>query len=86
MCTGYVSYRHPVSGSPFVQVFTEVLKRRAVHDHLTDMMLEVGLRHHHLTDMMLEVGLRHQHLMDMMLDRGGAVKSEGGGLQTGVQG
>ncbi|XP_076472581.1 cell death protein 3-like [Babylonia areolata] len=38
---GYVAYRHPVDGSPFIQEMTSVFHEMADREHLHDMMTEV---------------------------------------------
>ncbi|XP_070207915.1 caspase-7-like [Littorina saxatilis] len=52
---GYVSYRHPVEGSPFVKVLTEVFTQKSTREHLMDMMAEVSQR---LAGMQLQEDLR----------------------------
>ncbi|KAL8560625.1 hypothetical protein ACOMHN_065796 [Nucella lapillus] len=39
---GYVSYRHPINGSPFIQEMTRLFQEKADREHLTDMMTEVN--------------------------------------------
>ncbi|KAL8579807.1 hypothetical protein ACOMHN_059439 [Nucella lapillus] len=42
MVCGYVSYRHPIDGSPFIQEMTRLFQGKADREHLTDMMIEVN--------------------------------------------
>lgn len=41
VCAGYVSYRFSHSGSPFIKILADTMKKNASNLHLMDIMTEV---------------------------------------------